>query len=59
MVLDSNDSACRSSDFKPIFRFFDLFTESEDDCNKKRTSKNTNPSCVVAGAGLEPATFGL
>ena len=31
----------------------------EDDSNKKRTSKNTSPSCLVARAGLEPATFGL
>jgi hypothetical protein len=27
--------------------------------NKKRQLKNQLPSCVVAGAGLEPATFGL
>ena len=26
---------------------------------KKRTSGNTRPSRLVAGAGLEPATFGL
>ena len=34
-------------------------TVGNDSGNKKRTSKNTDPSCVVAGTGLEPATFGL
>ena len=36
----------------PIFRLIHSFTGGKDDCNKKRTSKNTSPSCVVAGTGF-------
>ena len=35
------------------------FTGDDGDVNKKRTGRNTDPSCVVAGTGLEPVTFGL
>ena len=31
----------------PIFRLIHSFTGGKDDSNKKRTSKNTSPSCVV------------
>ena len=47
------------SDLNPIFRLIHSFTGDEGDRNKKRTGRNTDPSCVVAGTGLEPATFGL
>ena len=36
----------------PIFRLIHSFTGGKDDCNKKRTSKNTSPSCVVEGYNL-------
>jgi hypothetical protein len=44
---------------KAIFGLIHSFTGGNDDANKRRTSSNTDPSCVVARAGLEPATFGL
>ena len=31
----------------------------DGDTNKKRTGRNTDPSRLVAEAGLEPTTFGL
>ena len=59
IVIDPNDRTYRTSNLNPIFRLIHSFTGGKDDSNKKRTSKNTSPSCVVARAGLEPATFGL
>ena len=59
IVVDPNDRTYRTLNMNPTFRLIHSFTGGKDDCNKKRTSKNTSPSCVVAGAGLEPATFGL
>ena len=49
----------RTSDLNPIFRLIHSFTRDDGGRNKKRTGRNTDPSCVVAGAGLEPTTFGL
>ena len=43
----------------PMFGLIHSFTGGNDSGNKKRTRRNTDPSCVVAGAGLEPTTFGL
>ena len=45
--------------FEGEFGLIHSFTEGNDDANKKRTSKNTDPSCVVAGVRLELTTFGL
>ena len=59
IVIDPNDRTYRTSNLNPIFRLIHSFAGGDGDRNKKRTSKNTSPSCVVAGAGLEPATFGL
>ena len=59
IVIDPSDRTYRTSNLNPIFRLIRSFTGGKDDSNKKRTSKNTSPSCVVARAGLEPATFGL
>ena len=59
IVIDPNDRTYRTSNLKPLFRLIRSFTGVKDDSNKKRTSKNTSPSCVVAGTGLEPVTFGL
>ena len=59
IVIDPNDRTYRTSNLNPIFRLIHSFTGGDGDRNKKRTSKNTSPSCVVAGTGLEPVTFGL
>ena len=59
IVIDPNDRTYRTSNMNPIFRLIHSFTGGDGDRNKKRTSKNTSPSCVVAGTGLEPVTFGL
>ena len=47
IVIDPNDRTYRTSNLNPIFRLIHSFTGGKDDSNKKRTSKNTSPSCVV------------
>ena len=47
IVIDPNDRTYRTSNMNPIFRLIHSFTGGKDDSNKKRTSKNTSPSCVV------------
>ena len=59
IVINPEDRTYRTSNLNPIFGLIHSFTGGNDDANKKRTSSNTDPSCVVARAGLEPATFGL
>ena len=59
IVIDPEDRTYRTSNLNPIFGLIHSFTGGNDEANKKRTSSNTDPSCVVARAGLEPATFGL
>ena len=59
IVIDPEDRTYRTSNLNPIFGLIHSFTGGNDDANKKRTSSNTDPSCVVAGVGLEPTTFGL
>ena len=43
----------------PIFRLIHSFTGGKDDSNKKRTSKNTSPSCLVAeqDSNLRPSGY--
>ena len=59
IVINPEDRTYRTSNLNPIFGLIHSFTGGNDDANKKRTSSNTDPSCVVAGTGLEPVTFGL
>ena len=59
IIIDANDRKYRTSNLNPTFRLIHSFTGGNDSGNKRRTSKNTSPSCFVARAGLEPATFGL
>ena len=59
IVINPEDRTYRTSNLNPIFGLIHSFTGGNDDANKKRTSNNTDPSCVVAGTGLEPVTFGL
>ena len=59
IVINPEDRTYRTSNLNPIFGLIHSFTGGNDDANKRRTSSNTDPSCVVAGTGLEPATFGL
>ena len=47
IVIDPNDRTYRTSNLNPVFRLIHSFTGGKDDSNKKRTSKNTSPSCVV------------
>ena len=42
------------SNLNPIFRLIHSFKGNKNDSNKKWTSKNTSPSCVVAGVGFIP-----
>jgi site-specific DNA recombinase len=59
MLIEAYQRVYRTSNLNPIFGLIHSFTGGNDDANKKRTSSNTDPSCVVAGTGLEPVTFGL
>ena len=59
IVINPVEREYRTSDLNPIFRLIHSFTRDDGGRNKKRTGRNTDPSCVVARAGLEPATFGL
>ena len=59
IVINPVEREYRTSDLNPIFRLIHSFTGDDGGRNKKRTGRNTDPSCVVAGTGLEPATFGL
>ena len=59
IVINPEDRTYRTSNLNPIFGLIHSFTGGNDDANKKRTGRNTDPSCVVAGTGLEPVTFGL
>ncbi len=59
IVIDPEDRTYRTSNLNPIFGLIHSFTGGNDSGNKKRTGRNTDPSCVVAGVGLEPTTFGL
>jgi site-specific DNA recombinase len=59
IVINPEDRTYRTSNLNPIFGLIHSFTGGNDDANKRRTSSNTDPSCVVAGTGLEPVTFGL
>ena len=47
IVIDPNDRTYRTSYMNPIFRLIHSLTGDKDDFNKKRTSKNTSPSCLV------------
>ena len=59
IVINPVEREYRTSDLNPIFRLIHSFTGDDGVRNKKRTGRNTDPSCVVAGTGLEPVTFGL
>lgn len=48
IVINPKDRTYRTSNLNPIFGFIHSFTGGNDDANKKRTSSNTDPSCVVA-----------
>ena len=42
-----------------FFRLIHSFIGDDGGVNEKRTGRNTDPSRLVAGTGLEPVTFGL
>ena len=47
IVIDPEDRTYRTSNLNPIFGLIHSFTGGNDDANKRRTSSNTDPSCVV------------
>jgi site-specific DNA recombinase len=47
IVINPEDRTYRTSNLNPIFGLIHSFTGVNDDTNKKRTSRNTDPSCVV------------
>jgi hypothetical protein len=47
IVINPEERTHRTSSLNPIFGLIYLFTGGNDSRNKKRTSKNTSPACVV------------
>ena len=47
IVINPEDRTYRTSNLNPIFGLIHSFTGGNDDANKRRTSSNTDPSCVV------------
>ena len=47
IVINPVEREYRTSDLNPIFRLIHSFTRDDGDKNKKRTGRNTDPSCVV------------
>jgi len=47
IVINPVEREYRTSDLNPIFRLIHSFTGDDGDVNKKRTGRNTDPSCVV------------
>ena len=47
IVIDPEDRTYRTSNLNPIFGLIHSFTGGNDSGNKKRTGRNTDPSCVV------------
>ena len=46
-MQNPEDRTSRTLNLNPIFGLIHSFTGGNDDANKKRTSSNTDPSCVV------------
>ena len=46
-MLYPEDRTYRTSNLNPIFWLIHSFTGGNDSGNKKRTGRNTDPSCVV------------
>jgi len=46
-MQNPEDRNSRTLNLNPIFGLIHSFTGGNDDANKKRTSSNTDPSCVV------------
>lgn len=59
MLIEAYQRVYRTSNLNPIFGLIHSFTGGNDDANKKRTSSNTDPSCVVAGTGLHTNIYFL
>ena len=47
IVINPVEREYRTSDLNPIFRLIHTFTGDDGVRNKKRTGRNTDPSCVV------------
>ena len=56
IVIDPEDRTYRTSNLNPIFGLIHSFTGDNDSGNKKRTGRNTDPSCVVARSRIELAS---
>lgn len=59
LTQPNEDRTYRTSNLNPIFGLIHSFTGGNDSGNKKRTGRNTDPSCLVAKGGIEPPTSGL
>ena len=59
IVVDTKNRRYLTSKVSSLFLLKYRFLSSYDGINKKLPTKNDEESCLVAGVGLEPTTFGL
>lgn len=59
IVLDVKNDLTRTNSVNAIFQLISTISSDCEDKKKRQTDKNINLSRLVAGAGLEPTTFGL
>lgn len=59
IFYDKKNHQYRTSEMNTALKVIRSFTEEKEGQKKGRINKNTDSSGLVAGAGLEPATFGL
>ena len=59
IVIKPENRQYRTSKVNEIFSLISVISR-DDSCKRKNPSTNlVNGSCLVAGTGLEPVTFGL
>ncbi len=58
-VINPKNRQYRTSKVNSIFKTIRLISSDKKDKTKNAPSNLDDASCLVAGAGLEPATFGL
>ncbi len=59
IFYDKKNHQYRTSEINTALKVIHSITEEKKGQKKGRTGEKTNSSGLVAGAGLEPATFGL
>lgn len=59
LVLNPKDRTYLTKNINSVFRLIPTKSDDKKNPETKKVGENTDLSCQVAGAGLEPTTFGL